>query len=99
MDKLDPGAAAVVIVAGSTAIQLFTTLLPDRAEIRGCDPSDVGMRADVRHGEIMSSLLTLGFGILVGSIIKSSLPIWVAVASSITMIVAYEITLNQKVTT
>jgi hypothetical protein len=98
MDALDPGAAAVVIVAGSTAIQLFTTLLPDRAEIREADPGNMGMRADVRHGEIMSCLLTLGFGVLVGSFIKSALPIWVAAASSISMIMAYEITLNMKVT-
>jgi hypothetical protein len=97
MQKLDPGAASVVIIAGSTALQLFTTLMPNRADIRAASPDDGTIRSDVRHGELMSALLTLGFGILVGSIIGSMLPVWVAGASSVTMVVAYEITLNMKV--
>jgi len=89
---LEPSSASIVLLAASQCFTVFSTMMPDRTEIRDADPSNEGMAGDMRHGEIVSSLLTLAFGTFLSYLTKSSLPIWIGAASCITMITTYEVT-------
>jgi len=95
--KLDSGTASLMVLAGAQGLTIFTTLMPDRSEVRNADPDDANMCGDIRHGEIMSSFLTLGFATLLAWLVGDELPIWIGAACCITMITAYEVTLQRKV--
>lgn len=90
--KIDPGTSSVLLVAATQAFQVFSTMMPDRGDVLSASPDDSGMAHDMRHGEIVSTVLTLGFATFMAQLTGNSLPIWIGAASCVTMITAYELT-------
>lgn len=86
------GPATLAITQGVGA---FTTFLPRLADIRRADVSeDVGLAADVRLGEVAAVALTVGIGTITSSLTGSSVPVFVAVIVSFSLVMLYECTLR-----
>ena len=86
----------LVTLAATQGFTIFTTLMPNRANLYACDPHDTGMKQNVRHGELVASVLVLGFSGLLTYFAKNNLPLKMACATIITMIAAYEYTLKMN---
>ncbi len=87
--------AGMVTLGATQGIMLFTTLMPDRSRIWAQTPDPTLIR-DCRNGEMMAGTLTLAFAGFLSYLTKSLLPLAIGVATTTTMVVAYELTLAQN---
>lgn len=76
------------------AATLHTVLLPHLSDIRRADYENRNVRTDVRVGQLSAAALVVATGIIVGTIVNSAVPFWVAVLSVILMSGAVECVLR-----
>jgi hypothetical protein len=84
------------MLAATVAIGAFNTLLPHLTEVRHADPTNADAVADVRTGQASFALLTVGLGAVLFLITGEITPVAVAIATSILLIVIYEMALRQN---
>jgi len=80
-------------MAATQGIVLFTALCPDRSELYQASPH-MGTKQNLRQGELLASVLTLGFAGALAFYTRNRAPLILAGATVITMITAYEFTLH-----
>lgn len=90
---MDSSQLGLMTLAATQGIVLFTTLCPDRTALYQHQP-DHTMKQTTRQGELVATLLTLGFGAALSFYTKNVLPITLASATVVTMVAAYEYTLH-----
>lgn len=81
------------MIGASQGIALFTTLLPSRSALYHASPTDT-VKQNVRQGELVASVLTLGFAGVLFYLSKDKAPLLIAGATVATMIIAYEYTMH-----
>jgi len=85
------GPASISIGQGVAA---FFTFMPTLSEVRKAEPgSDIA--ADVHHGEICAAVVTFGVAAVISAVTKSSVPLYVAGALTVLMVLIYEATLRK----
>ena len=77
-------------LAAGQAISAFSTFLPRLSEVRKADPGDPGMIGDVRLGEVASTAIAMGVGIITSSLTGSPIPMYAAAFMAIILILTYE---------
>ena len=92
---MDPSAIGPSITAMSTGIGAFGSMLPRLSDVRKTNPGDdPTTTADVRHGEVVAVVITVGVGVLMSALTKSNVPTYVALAVAIGLVLVYESTLR-----
>lgn len=92
--KLDKDSAGLVTLGAVQGISIFTSLMPDRATVYHSSPDEV--RGDVRNGEMVAVVLTVGLSALIACLVKDALPLWIGMGSAVTMVAVYETLLRRK---
>lgn len=85
------GAAVLSITQGFAS---YTYFLPKLVDVRKADPSDLGMRDDVRIGEIAGTVITFGIAAMVSNLTGSPVPAITALIMSAVIVIMYETVLN-----
>lgn len=95
---MDPAGAA--ITAMSTGLGTFGSFLPRLSDVRKTDPmNDAESIRDVRHGEVMAVVVTVGAGIVLTALTKSNVPTYTALAVALGLVLVYETSLRQNIPT
>lgn len=92
---MDNSTAGFVMLGATQGIGIFTSLMPSRAALYNATPTP-SVKQNVRQGELVASTLTLGFAGVLAMLTKNRLPVTIAAASVITLILAYEYTLHAQ---
>lgn len=90
---MEAGTAGQMMLGATQSIALFTALLPSRADLYKAQ-ADSATKQNVRQGEMLATVLTLGFAGALSYLTKDMAPLWIAGASTATLILAYELTLH-----
>jgi hypothetical protein len=90
---MDSSQIGLTTLAATQGIVLFTSLCPDRSSLYKAHP-DLGTRQNLRQGELVATVLTLGFAGALAFYTKSQTPLLLAGATVVTMVTAYEYTLH-----
>jgi hypothetical protein len=86
---------AATLLAGATAITVFSSFAPSLSEVRKAAPHDQ-CGADTRHGELAASATVLAFGVIATQMTKSWIPLGVSIISVIMLTGLYEGTLKMQ---
>lgn len=95
--KLNKDSAGLVTLGAVQGISIFTALMPDRGTVWRADPGTPTVRADVRNGEMVASVLTVALSTLIAFLVQDALPLWIGISSAVTMVAVYETLLARKV--
>ena len=90
---MDSSQVGLMTLAATQGIVLFTTLCPERTKLYDTQP-DTTVKQNLRQGELVSTVLTLGFAGALSFYTKNKTPLMLAGATILTMIAAYEYTLH-----
>ena len=90
---MDTSTAGLVTLGATQGIVLFTTLMPERSKLYS-SPPDAATKQNVRQGELIATVLTLGFSSLLAYLTKDNTPILIGAATVVTMLAAYEYTMR-----
>lgn len=90
---MDASNIGLTTLAATQGIVLFTSLCPDRSSLFNALPEN-GAKQNLRQGELVASLLTLGFASALAYYTKNNTPLLLAGATVVTMVAAYEFTLH-----
>lgn len=77
------------LLAVTSGVGLYTSFLPDMAEVRKAMPDDELSR-DVRIGEVAATSLTVAIGVTASSLSKSVVPAMLSIVAAGGMIFMYE---------
>jgi hypothetical protein len=94
--NIEPGTASLLIVAATQGIQVFTSLMPAHCDVLASSPDDQPFVTQVRQSELLSTVLVMGVACLISYFTKNGIALVVGAASCITMITAYEISLQKR---
>jgi hypothetical protein len=86
--KLDKDSAGLITLGAVQGISIFTALMPDRGAVYMGQGDAIKM--DVRNGEMVSSVLTIGLSALIACLVRDPLPLWIGMSSAVTMVAVYE---------
>lgn len=86
-------AISASLMAGTTAIAVFTGMVPHMAEVHAASVNSDTARA-TRVGEVASAAIVLAVGLMASSLTHSSAPIMVAVAACLILAGCYETVLR-----
>jgi hypothetical protein len=89
-----------VFLSVSSAIGTFTSLLPSIQDVRKASKNDADARTDVRLGEIASTALVIGIGIVASSVAESPIPAMAGILTALALVALYEsiLTMNPNTT-
>lgn len=90
----DIGSASIGI--GQT-VGVFLAFLPGLDKVRK-ESKDSDTAKDVRNGEVMAIVVSVGVGAVISSLTKSPTPLYASVAVALLLVVVYEYTLRQNET-
>lgn len=94
MGKPDAQTASLTMLAVTSSIGMYTSLLPSFSEVRKADHSDVETRNDVRMGEIAAGALAVSIGLMAASMAGTPIPAVVAIVVAVGVTAMYENVLN-----
>ena len=86
--------AAVGALAVTAAVGLFRELMPGLPDVRRS--SDPEMAVDVRTGYVAGTALTVGVGAVLAYLLKTHIPLTLAMIIAAGLTVVYEIVLRMK---
>lgn len=92
--KLDKDSAGLVTLGAVQGLSIFTAMMPDRGTVWRSQSEEA--KADVRNGEVVSTVLTVGLSALIACLVKDALPLWIGMSSAITMVIVYEALLRRN---
>ena len=92
---MDHTQLGLVTLGATQGIAIFTTLMPSRTTLYNANVTP-GTCQNVRQGELVATVLTLGFAAILTYLTKDRTPLMIAGATVITMIAAYEYTLRAQ---
>lgn len=88
---MDPNVIGPATLAITQSFTAFNALLPKFGDIHDKHPSTSPAFADeVRMGEIAASALSIGIGLIVSSLTRSSVPVTVSVIMALGLVTMYE---------
>lgn len=90
---MDSSEVGMVTLAATQGIVLFTTLCPDRSSLYDTAP-DHRVKQNLRQGELVATVLTMGFAGAIAMYSGSRTPLFLAAATVVTLIGAYEFTMH-----
>lgn len=90
---MDTTQLGMVTLGATQGIAIFTTLLPSRTQLYAATPC-TSTRQNLRQGELVAGVLTLAFASVLAYLCKDKMPLFIAGATIITMITAYEFTMH-----
>lgn len=86
-------AAIALVMTQGTAVS--TAIMPSLSEIREAEPNDAEMLGYLRHAEIVSTAITVGIAAVSSVILRTTLPLIIAVVLMGGIIAAYELSLKE----
>lgn len=92
---MDPNVIGPATLSLTQTVATFFTFLPGLREVRKANQDDAELRADVRHGELSSTVIAVGVGAIISFLTKSPTPIYISIMIAFLLIVIYEITLRK----
>lgn len=90
---MDSNVLSASLMAGSTAIAVFTSMVPHMAEVHAASESSDTARA-TRVGEVASAAVIFAVGVMTSVMTHSKLPLLVAVAACLILTGCYETVLR-----
>jgi hypothetical protein len=91
-----PEYAGQAMLAVTQSVTLFTAMLPPLVEVRQGSQDDPEFAGDVRTGEAVAALLTVGVGAVASSVVGNAVPFAISVFAAATLVGVYEYTLRGK---
>jgi hypothetical protein len=92
---MNDNTASLMTLGATQGVILFTTLLPPRSDLYQADPN-TETKQNLRQGELIAVILTMGFSGLVSYLSKDSTAVVIGAATCATLVLAYELTLHMK---
>lgn len=84
----DVGSAT--LLAATTSVSVYTSLLPPLAEVRKATRGDAAMVNDVRLAELTAFGIVVAVGVIASSFSKSPVPTIIAVVAGVGLVLMYE---------
>lgn len=82
--------SGATLLSVTSAISVFTSLLPNFADVRKASPNDPDMVNDVRLGELAASTLVVAIGLIGSSVTGSPAPTLVSIIAAVALVGMYE---------
>lgn len=83
------------ILAATQGMTAFWQFMPRITDVRKADLDDPDVRGDVRYGEMAAVGVTMGTGVILGTITKSRAPVLVAMLVCAGFVFLYETALRK----
>lgn len=91
---MDANVISASIAAGTSAVGVFTSMLPHVTDVR--DNTDTQTIKHVRVGELSASTIVLGIGLLVSILHKDPAPFFIALLACVFLCGMYESLLHMN---
>jgi hypothetical protein len=95
-ERINPEMVGVVTLALTQAVSVFNAFLPPLTEVRRSSKANRTALLDVRIGEVAASLMVVGIGAVLSTLIGNTRPLWVSVAGAAGMMTVYEYALRSS---
>lgn len=90
MSKPDSQTASLTMLAVTSSIGMYTSLLPSFSEVRKADKTDKAMVNDVRMGEIAAGALAVSIGLMASAMAGTPVPAMVAIVVAVGVTAMFE---------
>lgn len=91
---VDGAAMSAAVVSLGQSIGAYQFFLPPLREVRKAGPNDRNMRGDVRLGQLAAGVVTVAVGAMLGYLVQSRVPVYVAVVMGLVVAALYEMALR-----